>query len=350
MKTRIRNAISIALMTGAASAAMGVASAQNDPAQRIDVMREAPQEAAASAVTLPRGVVEAASAYEAYLHKAGAIQASFQGPDKVSAAMSVGEAYQPKQMEEGVIAYAALIALEDPRFVRSVRESTDDDEVRSEEAEALLAHPDRVAAFPGAGNAASLVSDVLRQEGGALLQSGQAVKQSAYSVQHQPWSRETVPDAAGRLAQAKQLSNISYSPAPEDVTQLLHAAAGFRGRQGDEQGGEARYTPVVQRGLALAALAVLGRAGTEAQVAPLLSEHDGADCMKMAKLNLYQCLAVAGPHYEDIFCLGQHALMDTGQCVVASAAPAAAPIDRSIARSASDGIAVPVAEAENAPR
>jgi len=24
--------------------------------------------------------------------------------------------------------------------------------------------------------------------------------------------------------------------------------------------------------------------------------------MKMAKLNLYQCLAVAGPHYEDVFC------------------------------------------------
>jgi hypothetical protein len=43
----------------------------------------------------------------------------------------------------------------------------------------------------------------------------------------------------------------------------------------------------------------------------------------MAKLNLYQCLASAGPHYEDIFCLGQHAMIDPGQCVVeATRAPA----------------------------
>ena len=33
----------------------------------------------------------------------------------------------------------------------------------------------------------------------------------------------------------------------------------------------------------------------------------------MSKLNLYQCLAVAKPHYEDVFCLGQHVLIDTGQ-------------------------------------
>jgi hypothetical protein len=39
-------------------------------------------------------------------------------------------------------------------------------------------------------------------------------------------------------------------------------------------------------------------------------------CLKMAKLNLYQCLASAGPHYEDIYCLGQHAMIDPGQCVI----------------------------------
>jgi hypothetical protein len=38
--------------------------------------------------------------------------------------------------------------------------------------------------------------------------------------------------------------------------------------------------------------------------------------MNMAKLNLYQCLAVSKPHYEDVFCLGQHIMMDTGRCVI----------------------------------
>ena len=41
----------------------------------------------------------------------------------------------------------------------------------------------------------------------------------------------------------------------------------------------------------------------------------------MAKLNLYQCLASAGPHYEDIYCLGQHAMIDPGQCVVDATHP-----------------------------
>jgi hypothetical protein len=29
---------------------------------------------------------------------------------------------------------------------------------------------------------------------------------------------------------------------------------------------------------------------------------------------------VSKPHYEDIFCLGQHAMIDTGQCMAKAAA------------------------------
>jgi hypothetical protein len=65
--------------------------------------------------------------------------------------------------------------------------------------------------------------------------------------------------------------------------------------------------------VALAALSVLGEAR---QAHALMSEPRSASCLRMAKLNLYQCLASAGPHYEDIFCLGQHAMIDPGQCVV----------------------------------
>ena len=35
---------------------------------------------------------------------------------------------------------------------------------------------------------------------------------------------------------------------------------------------------------------------------------------------LNQCTAVASPQYENVFCLGVHAIGDTGQCVVAAAA------------------------------
>jgi hypothetical protein len=44
-------------------------------------------------------------------------------------------------------------------------------------------------------------------------------------------------------------------------------------------------------------------------------------CLRIAKLNYHQCLASAGPQYEDIYCLGQHAMIDPGQCVVEAAQP-----------------------------
>jgi hypothetical protein len=145
-----------------------------------------------------------------------------------------------------------------------------------------------------------------------LTSDGRRVKQAAYDVQHHQWSKARVADAPGRLARAKQLSAVSFSPSNDDRSRLFHAVSTVP--IGSAGGGP---TAVVQRSLALAAIALLGRAGDEDAPAlqPLLSEQRSASCLRMAKLNLFQCLAVAGPHYEDIYCLGQHAMIDPGQCV-----------------------------------
>ena len=50
----------------------------------------------------------------------------------------------------------------------------------------------------------------------------------------------------------------------------------------------------------------------------LTSDMVAANCLKMAKLNFYQCMAVAGPQYEDLFCVGQHGLMDTASCMISA--------------------------------
>ena len=92
---------------------------------------------------------------------------------------------------------------------------------------------------------------------------------------------------------------------------------------------------MVAKGLTLAALAVLGEAGEQHadRIAALLNDSNNAQCLKMARLNLYQCLSVAGPSYEDAFCLGQHAMMETAHCV-SDASGWAAP---------ARGVSVPVA-------
>ena len=40
------------------------------------------------------------------------------------------------------------------------------------------------------------------------------------------------------------------------------------------------------------------------------SEPRSSDCLRRAKLNFHQCLAAAGTHYEDVYCLGVHAMTD----------------------------------------
>jgi hypothetical protein len=130
-----------------------------------------------------------------------------------------------------------------------------------------------------------------------------------------------VADAHGRLEQVKQLSVRPFSPSESDATRLYQAVSARA-----ETRVAGAPSPVVLRGLALAALALAGQAGEEngEAVRPLLTEGRSASCLRMAKLNLFQCMAVAGPHYEDVFCISQHAMLEAGQCL-ASAAGADAP-------------------------
>jgi hypothetical protein len=314
------------------AAGSGAAAAQDERSAAMG-----PEEAAATAprdagAGLPRDLVEAASAYETFVDRAGAIDARFSGGQAIVAAMTTAETYQPEQLGRGVIAYVAVLALQDPGFVAGVRRAaaaTDPDAV----AEALEARPGRVIALDGAEDAAVRVSAVLTAQADRLSATGRRVKQSAYDIQHQAWSLKMVADGQERLTRAKALSSVPYAPTDRDIARLYESAA--LEAQAAPAGGAASITPSpeVQRGLALAALAVLGRAdGREVDEAGLTRVPDGVSCTHMAKLNLYQCLAVAGPHYEHVFCLGEHALKETAACLSqAAAAPAtglaATPVD-----------------------
>ena len=272
-------------------------------------------------VSLSSGVVEAASAYEAYMARAGAISADFQSGVSVSQSLRAGESYEPQQLMRGAIAYGAVAALQDANFVANVRAFAADAGTRAQVTAAILKDPAYVVAIKGSDGAAGLVTAALSDQGGRVLDAGTAVKQAAYQVQHQAWSLGTVPNRDQRLAEAKSLSMTALLPPSEGVARLQQASIGMSPMPLTGAPKPPPYTPLVIRSLAVAALAALGQAGEEnaSLVAPLLSEPNTGYCLNMSKLNLYQCLAVAKPYYEDVFCLGQHVLMDTGQCVVTAA-------------------------------
>jgi hypothetical protein len=285
-------------------------------------------------VALPQIVLENASAYRAYINRAAAISPAFADGAAVQRAVESAAAWEAKQFLRGAISYAAILALQSPQFVAGVRTYAVDATTRRELADRLVHDPNYAAALPSAAGAAGLVSTALAADGAKVRRAGELVKQAAYDVQRQNWSKADVVGRDARLALAKTLSAQPVAPVPEDVT-LLQTAVSGRDQTGlsvlgvDSEPLNAPYTQVVYRGLALAALAALGEAASaerEPGMMSLLEENTAGFCLNMSKLNLFQCLSVAKPYYEDVFCLGPHILLDTAPCVTKAAGdpPAAA--------------------------
>lgn len=275
-------------------------------------------------VALSGQVVQAAGAYRAYMRKAASITAGFTDGASVETSLEKAEAADPLALSRGVVAYSAVLALQEPAFVTGVQSFAGDPGQRRIVTERIVSDPTYAARLPGAGAAAALISSALNSDGTKVATAGAAVKQAAYDVQRQKWSKADVPDRPGRLARAKTLSAAPMSATPEEIADLQAAVApATRGQTrlvdvAFAGGSVPTITPTMARGLAVAALAVLGAAGedNDAAVQTILNDASGSFCHNMAKLNLYQCLAVAKPFYEDVFCLGQHVLIDTGQCLV----------------------------------
>lgn len=303
-----------AALTGAAIVLTALLAGCSEP-------KPPPPVAVAPPVSISPKLIEQASAYRAYVKRAGTINPAFASGSDVAQSLKIGAAYEPHQLLKGAIAYGAVAALQDKTFVAGLRTYAVDPVQRRAMVVQIMRNPNYVTTLPGADSAAGLVVAALGGEGEHLYGLGSAVKQAAYEVQHQKWSKAEVPDRAARLAEAKSLSAMPLTGDVEETGRLEQAAVGAAPLGVTGQAKAPPYSPVVARALSVAAVAALGEAGDAnlEQVSGLMADPASATCLNMSKLNLYQCLAVSKPHYEDVFCLGQHVLMDTGQCLIKSA-------------------------------
>ena len=235
-----------------------------------------------------------------------------------TAALKTAEGFEIGQFQKGQAAYGAIVALQDPTFLATLREFAKDPQQRSQVANALMADPSYASTFKGADSAAGLVIATFSDHGKKLIDQGGRIKQAAYDVQHQSWSKADVVDRPGRLALAKSLSDQQQQAVEVAALRLEKNAKGAEAMGVAAPPAAPPYTPLVARSLAVAAMAAIGEGGDEysPQLTALLADPAEGQCLHLAKLNLYQCLSVAKPHYEDVFCLGQHAVGETGQCVM----------------------------------
>ena len=269
-------------------------------------------------ITLSSSIVEKASAFRGYMQRAGAIGATFENGEQIQSSLKIGAAYEPKQFLSGATAYAAVLALQDPTYVASVRAFAADPAQRQQVINQIIADPAYAVGFKGSDTAAGLIIDTLGADGLKVYTAGKAVKQAAYDVQRSKWSTQAVTDRDSRLAYAKTMSATPGLADSADMAALRQASTGAVPPTLTPRSAPPPYKPLVIRGLAVAALAALGSAGDDrlTLIDAVMAEPASAMCLNMGKLNLYQCLAVAKPHYEDVFCLGQHILIDTGMCVI----------------------------------
>lgn len=299
-------------LTFAGLAAAGLALSACGPEKPLAVAPNKPPE-----ITLAPRIIDQAGAYRNFMDRVTAISPAFTDGSAVSRAVAAGSNIESGQIMQGVMAYGAIVALEEPAFVAGVRAQAVGDAQRVQLAESLAANPYNVLAIRGSGEAASRVALVLAEDGQRLYDAGKAVKQSAYDLQKQSWSKAEVANRTERLANAKALSAAFFD---SDLGEAdLRASAAARRPAGGPV--EAPYSQTVVRSLAVAAMAVLGQAGSlrNENVSAVMQDPNIGSCARMTKLNLNQCLAVSKPYYEDIFCLGQHIMMDSGRCVIRAA-------------------------------
>lgn len=267
-----------------------------------------------SVAVAPTAAAGSAAVFHRYMSDVSGLNGQFRNAAGVAEAVKRAAAYDDQQLQQGMVVFAAFTALQEPTFVASIKEM--EAQYGREQMLALLDRdPTGIINLPGAPQAGALAEAALKAQGEAVLASGKSVKQASYDLQHQAWSKTAISNAPRRLAEAKALARI-VQPSDADAAQLIKAVS-HPPAQG--QGWDARVSPVVANGLALAARMALGETLDTPQALALLRDQRSGSCLRMAKLNFHMCLSVAGPNYEDVYCVGQHALLDTGTCVVKAA-------------------------------
>ncbi len=309
-----RAIVALALIAVAGVTAMQTTARSRKPEP---VAVEAPPPPPAAPAGLPDRLLADAAAYQAWVERVMATSPSFANGESVAEALKSTSAYDPKALVRGEIAYGAVAALSNPNFVAQVRAAGNSPDNRALMVRYILQDPGYPFNFKGSDAAAGLVKEALGGAGLKIYTAARAMKQSAYDVQHQAWSKEEVRDRPGRLQAVEAAANAGMTPATERVPTLQRILSGTDPMPVTAMPAAPPYTPLVARAMQLAAIAALGEATDQIydQLTALASDADSDACLHMAKLNLYQCLAVAKPHYEDIFCMGQHVMADTAVCL-----------------------------------
>lgn len=272
-------------------------------------------------------VHDAVEAYALYQTDVSALlDSEIESGRDVDAALARLQRHDPNRVARGWIAYGALTAAQSPQFAAGVRRDLRDSgrapmlsQLRGD-----LYYARRQPA--GASQAVQLILTAASADSARVSQAG---------ARYDSFARTT--HAARRTGGETNLSGrVRLSPEMRDRLRVTPVSSrpmseigdfGGRGFWDSLAGREARaprtrggreerdYASVTDHMLTLAAIVVADATRAEQRrVSALLNEPLTQQCLHMQRLQLRQCLSVSVDTSERAYCLGRHALTETGGC------------------------------------
>jgi len=223
--------IALARLSASLLALTLVASCASGPTEeeRVEQARVAAEQARLAAiptVSLNSNVIQEAAVYLAFTRDMATLRGGFSDPQSIQDALRRGAAYDARQVSRGLVAYAAVLAMQSPEFVAGVRANATDRVSRNALVDRIVGDPGAASRLPGADVAAGLIIGTLETDVRLLGQAADSVENDAYAIQadgRRDWARVAVPDREGRLNTVRGLSRPALAPAGE--ASRLSAAA-----------------------------------------------------------------------------------------------------------------------------
>ncbi len=249
-------------------------------------------------------VVKLVRTYDSYRKDLEAISdASFKNRNNISKAHQRLSKYDHKELAQAWVAYNSAVAAYTPAFYSEVIRGVDK---RGAKRYLGKIHYESVMKLRSSGQAARSVVNNVTAETTQLLEMGAAFKKVTGDIQLK--RKITTDPLASRATTNKFLGSGTGG-------KLVLASKQKRLTLTDPKL-DPNARPMLGQMLTIGAHMTVNKTdGKYSQkVNQMVTNHRGEKCLKWAKLNLAQCIAVARDQSEEAYCTGKHAMNDAAAC------------------------------------
>jgi len=259
----------------------------------------------------PPSVQEIASEYERFSRDLQQISAmKLETPQEIRKAYGMLKNHDPNLLSKGWIAKAAVRASQDVAFQNAIRKKVEDGN-REKFLKKLESKKYSIAKDLKMGRTADSVVDTVMEDVALLHKLGDDVLSRAYSLQKSRWGALELP---GTLTYEDPVLSLNFVPAQQLASTVAPAQKPATGVKTAKP--SAGMKNITDRVLKLAArLEMNASSGSErTKSEALMANQKMEQCLSWARLNMNQCVAVAGKPSEWAFCTAKHALTERAQC------------------------------------